>query len=150
MVVTSLLAVTGVLFLILRLTRRSELRDTILLCLILLFVGGVFGLGIVSRYHSDRYVYVLIPIFALMVGHELATVGDLLGQRTTWLVGLAAPLLLLVGSLGPAAYATATRDSINIDKAYAFVRRNRSPGDVVVTTSPAAATICLGGSDIYI
>jgi 4-amino-4-deoxy-L-arabinose transferase-like glycosyltransferase len=150
MVVTSLLVVTGVLFLVLRLTRSSELRDTILLCLILFFIGGVFGLGIVSRYHSDRYVSVLIPVFALIVGRELATVGDLLGQRTTRLVGLAAPLLLLVGSLGPAACATATRDSINIDQAYAFVRRNRSPEDVVVTTSPAAATICLGGSDIYI
>jgi hypothetical protein len=92
----------------------------------------------------------MIPVFALIAGYELTAVGDLLGQRSTWLVGLAAPLLLLVGSLAPAAYATATQDSINIDQAYAFVRRNRSPQDVVVTTSPAAATICLGGSDVYI
>lgn len=150
LLIPGLFAIVGICFLLLRLIRQQKSQDPLLFCLIVLFGGSVLGLGVLSLFYADRYLSAMIPVFALIAGQELATVGDLLGQRTTWLVGLAAPLLLLVGSLGPAAYTTATQDRINIDRAYAFVRRNRSPEDVVVTTSPAAAAICLGGSDVYI
>jgi len=150
LVIPGLFVTVGIFFMTLRMIRNPESSDILLMCLVVILCGTFIGLGALSSYYADRYVVALFPVFALLAGYEIAFVGHLLGQRTSWLVGLAAPLLLLVGSLGPAACVTATQDSINIDQAYAFVRRNRAPGDIVVTTSPAAATICLGGSDIYI
>jgi hypothetical protein len=148
--ITGLFAITGSLLLIVRLARQSEPSDTVLFCLVLLFGGSVIGFGTLSRFYADRYVSVLFPIFALLVGRELSFVVDLLGQRSGWLVGMAAPLLLVVGSLGPTAWISAAQDSINIDRAYAFIRQNRLDGDIIVTTTPAAAGFILGGSDVYV
>jgi hypothetical protein len=148
--ITGLFAITGVFLLMLRLARHPEPSDGVLLCLVLLFAGSVTGLGTLSRYYADRYVFALFPIFAVVAGRELAFAGDLLGQRSSWLVGLGAPLLLVVGSLGPTAWITATEDPINIDQAYAFVAQRQGDRDLIATTTPAAATLYLGGSDVYI
>jgi 4-amino-4-deoxy-L-arabinose transferase-like glycosyltransferase len=143
-------AVVGALFLLFRLIqRRSQEGDALLVYLIILLTGGIVGVGSFSRFYADRYVFALQPIFALLVGRELAFLGDLLSGHRRSLVGLLLPVILVTGLLTPIAWRTATRDEINLDRAFAFVKHHRQRRDRVGTTIPAAAYLLLDRCDYY-
>jgi 4-amino-4-deoxy-L-arabinose transferase-like glycosyltransferase len=143
--------IAGTLFLSLRMIRRcARQEDPILVYLIILLTGGVIGVGSLGRLHADRYVFALLSPFALLVGRELDFVGELISRRTSSVLELTLPLILVAAVLTPTAWRTVTHDEINLDRAYAFVRHHRQSGDRIGTTIPAAAYISLGQCNYYV
>ena len=124
---------------------------------------------------DDKYLFMLLPLLALLGADGLARLGGLL-WRGMWRVSgwhgdkgrhgvlriaavvpsrsvrkgaAGAACLIIVLTMWPAAAATFEHSGADYDAAFAYVREHWRDGDAVLTGTPAAAAIYLGRNDYY-
>ena len=106
-----------------------------------------------STYQSPRYLYMLLPIFALLAASgldRLVTSLSRLGRldrQPALLDGLATILLVVV--LWPAAFAASTSEEKGFRSALEYVDQYWLSGDRVATVAPAYSQMVLGRSDFF-
>ncbi len=144
--------------------RRAEFADIALLFLALFVALVVFEMGalLTDPWSKSRYVFIpALPAFLLLSAGSLARLGQVIIE---WGSKLSQPRLrriieglvalagvgLIVTLWGPAAWGVAqARSTGDYNTAFAYVREQWQPGDVVMTTHPAAAYLYLGRCDYY-
>ena len=134
-----------------RLEGRNQALLFFTVCLWLVPLQMILFLG--STFQSPRYLYMLLPIYALLAASGLdwlliglTRVGPLVRQPAL-LSGLATILLLVV--LWPAAFAASTSEEKGFRSALEYVDQHWQSGDRVATVAPAYSQVVLGRSDFF-
>ncbi|NHC33433.1 glycosyltransferase family 39 protein [Scytonema millei] len=110
---------------------------------------------------ATRYTYQIYPIFILLAVYSAACIAESLASKfevftrnslPTRGIAIASIVLLLILNVEPNRVLASYQDALTRrnNEAFAYISSHRQPGDVVISTSPAAASTGLGGLDYFI
>lgn len=152
----TVVALVGVLWLLIRLaTRRPRPSDSVLLFLTVVGLGVLVEFSLTSSVVTrvPRYLFDILPLYFLVVAHELDFLAGEITARLKGVVSTAvgwAPMVIVVALFaGPALSAPRTQVSA-LEPALEYVRAQWQPGDRVATTLPGVAYLGLGHCDYFV
>jgi len=110
---------------------------------------------------ATRYTYQIYPVFILLAVYSAACIAESLASKLEVFtvnllpirqIAIASILLLLILNVEPNRVLASYHDALTRrnNEAFAYIRSHRQAGDVVISTSPAAASTGLGGLDYFI
>ena len=110
----------------------------------------IFLIG--GTWQSARYLIFALPLFFLLAGAGLDTVGEWLSPRLprqAVTAGLVIVAFLALAPSIPGAVRAATSDEIAYDRAFDYLAQQWQAGDRLATSAPAAAWVSRGGVDYF-
>jgi 4-amino-4-deoxy-L-arabinose transferase-like glycosyltransferase len=148
----------GFITLSLRLLRKSPIPgDSVALSLYILVLCAWLATSILSGLHDDRYLFVIIPFYLLLVFREfyLLTEVVLASLKLPFLRSnafgmLAIPSILTIALFAPSTIRLVNEDIYGFAPAFLYVRDHWRSGDVVATCSPAPSQLILGHTNYYV
>ena len=154
----TILYVIGFISLLLRFKRKSLIfGDEIALSLFILILCTWFVTSIFAKFHEDRYLFSILPIFLVLALRELyllittilTSVKLSFLRPTSFAVSIILSVFIVI-LFAPGIIQLVDDDPYGFVPAYLYVQNNWRVGDVVATCSPAPSQLVLGHTDYYV